>query len=104
MEFSDYATIARTTRVEPDELPAAVMWALGIAGEAGEVVEKIKKCWRDGELDRDGVLKELGDLLWYTTALAEELDSTLTEVAMMNITKLQKRLREGTIQGTGDER
>jgi len=76
---------------------------LGIAGEAGEVTEKIKKHVRDGTpLDKDGVIKELGDVLFYVAALATHLDEDLSEVAAINIEKLRDRKARGVIQGSGD--
>ena len=76
---------------------------LGITGEAGEVSEKIKKHVRDGTpLDKDGVIKELGDVLFYVAALATHLDEDLSEVAAINIEKLRDRKARGVIQGSGD--
>jgi|TARA_R100000084_G_scaffold108987_1_gene73384 NTP pyrophosphatase (non-canonical NTP hydrolase) len=78
---------------------------LGITGEAGEVSEKIKKHVRDGTpLDKDGVIKELGDVLFYVAALATHLDEDLSEVAAINIEKLRDRKARGVIQGQGDNR
>lgn len=82
---------------------------LGLTGEAGEFADKIKKIIRDKEgvisaEDRVGLLKELGDVLWYVTSCARELDSSLPEVAEMNITKLLDRNKRNVLQGEGDER
>jgi len=69
---------------------------LGLAGEAGEVANIVKKIQRD----HDGVLTdetraklkdELGDVLWYISACADELGLTLDEIADFNIQKLAKR-------------
>lgn len=69
---------------------------LGLAGEAGEVANQLKKIFRDdaGSLTDDRkakILDELGDVLWYCAALARELNVPLSEVAQMNIDKLSKR-------------
>ena len=69
---------------------------LGLAGEAGEVANIVKKIQRDN----DGILTdevrgklkdELGDVLWYISACADELGVTLQEIAEYNVNKLAKR-------------
>lgn len=82
---------------------------LGLAGEAGETADKIKKILRDknGVLtdeDRIGVTKELGDVLWYLASIARYLDIPLSEIAVSNITKLEDRYQRNKIHGTGDNR
>lgn len=70
--------------------------ALGLTGEAGEVAEIVKKHLYQGHaLDKERVKKELGDILWYITLASEMMDTTLKEVAMLNIEKLQKRYPDG---------
>lgn len=83
--------------------------ALGLAGEAGEVADKVKKVIRDkeGTLDyatRREIAFELGDVLWYLAREAEEMGYTLAEIATMNIDKLNDRKIRGTLQGSGDNR
>jgi NTP pyrophosphatase (non-canonical NTP hydrolase) len=83
--------------------------ALGLAGETGEVVDKIKKVIRDrgGVLrsdDVEAIEKELGDVLWYLDACAAAIGSNLERVAGVNIAKLQLRKQRGTLQGSGDNR
>lgn len=78
--------------------------ALGLAGEAGEVANKIKKVIRDGTLDRNDVASELGDVLWYVAALARDLNVDLQDLAMQNLEKLYDRAARGAIQGNGDKR
>lgn len=90
----------------------SVSWvypALGLAGEAGEVAEKLKKVFRnkDGVMDIDditAITKELGDVLWYVATLADEIGVTLEEVAMTNVLKLRSRQERGVIKRSGDER
>ena len=53
---------------------------------------------------RQGLKKEIGDVLWYVAAMAYELGFTLEEVAESNVEKLTKRNVEGTISGDGDDR
>ena len=82
---------------------------LGLVGEAGETADKIKKILRDkdgvvsGE-DRDLVVKELGDTLWYIASIARYMDVSLSKVASSNIDKLESRYQRNQIHGEGDER
>lgn len=81
--------------------------ALGLAGEAGELANKIKKILRgDYEADyiREDIAAELGDVLWYAAMLAAEFDLSLEDVARANLEKLAARQARGTIKGSGDER
>jgi NTP pyrophosphatase (non-canonical NTP hydrolase) len=69
---------------------------LGLAGEAGEVANQLKKIIRDdaGSMTADRkekLIDELGDVLWYCAALARELGLPLSQVAQINIDKLSKR-------------
>lgn len=82
---------------------------LGLLGEAGEIAEKMKKIIRDKDCDingedRDLLIKEDGDVVWYTGALAKDLDTTLESVARQNIDKLESRKQRGVLQGSGDNR
>lgn len=80
---------------------------LGVAGEAGEMSECIKKHLR-GDFDLDEVkrraFKEIGDTMYYLAVCAYELGLNLDEIAEHNIAKLAKRMAEGKIKGDGDER
>ncbi len=80
--------------------------ALGLAGEAGEVCEKIKKALRDhhGVFDRDALTRELGDVLWYVAVLANDLGLTLGDIATTNLAKLADRAERGVLGGEGDTR
>lgn len=89
--------------------PAYVAKILGLAGEAGEVAEKYKKIIRDkqghiSEEDRDGIIKELGDVLWYISALSTYLGTDLSKVAQTNLDKLSDRKNRDTQRGSGDNR
>jgi NTP pyrophosphatase (non-canonical NTP hydrolase) len=77
---------------------------LGLVGEAGEFAEKIKKFFRDGVIEDDLVKKELGDVLFYITALANYFNTNLQEVMDDNVKKLNDRKSRGTLQGSGDKR
>lgn len=70
--------------------------ALGLAGEAGEVADLIKKhLYHDHRLDAVRVAEELGDLLWYIVLAANICGYSLSEVMAKNIDKLRKRYPEG---------
>jgi len=78
--------------------------ALGLTGEAGEVSEKIKKLFRDNRIDDDAVLRELGDVLFYTVALSNIFGGSLVKIIELNMEKLNERVKNGTLQGSGDNR
>ena len=78
--------------------------ALGLTGEAGEVSEKIKKLFRDKRIDDDAVLKELGDVLFYTVALSNIFGGSLIKIIELNMEKLNDRVKNGTLKGSGDNR
>ena len=82
---------------------------LGLVGEAGETADKVKKILRDkdGAMsgdDKDLVVKELGDTLWYIASLSRYLEVPLSEVANGNIDKLESRFQRNKLHGKGDER
>lgn len=84
--------------------------ALGLAGEAGEVVEKIKKLMRDTDAkiltadQRHEIAKELGDVLWYVANLAADLEYSFNKIAEMNLNKLRSRKDRDVLKGSGDNR
>lgn len=70
--------------------------AMGISGEAGEVTDYLKKVvFHDHNLNKEKVLEELGDVLWYVACTAEILGFNLEQIAEMNIEKLKKRYPYG---------
>tara|TARA_R110000764_G_scaffold154783_1_gene242585 strand:- start:77 stop:436 length:360 start_codon:yes stop_codon:yes gene_type:complete len=78
---------------------------LGLVGESGEIAEKLKKAIRDKvPFNRYDMLKELGDVLFYVTALANLHDSSLAEVLEINMRKLNSREARGVLSGNGDDR
>jgi len=110
MTFDDYQMQATTTARYPGqgEFTGLAYVALGLNGEAGETAEKVKKMWRDnGEMTeetRAGIIKELGDTLWYAAQIATEIDVDLSEVAQTNLDKLADRRERNAIHGSGDDR
>ena len=109
MNFQEYQEKSRKTAKYPDAGHNFVYPVLGLAGESGEVAEKVKKIIRDkgGLIDeetREALKKELGDVLWYVSQLATEFGLKLDDVAEGNIEKLYSRLERGMINGDGDNR
>jgi NTP pyrophosphatase (non-canonical NTP hydrolase) len=108
VELSEYQRRSRSTAAYPRDV-AITSPALGLAGEAGEVADHIKKVFRDdgGIVDaerREAIAGELGDVLWYIAQLATELDLELEEIAEGNLAKLASRAQRGVIAGSGDRR
>lgn len=112
MNFNDYQEEAISFAIYPKskEWDLPLYPALGLAGEAGEVAEKIKKLMRDTDAkiltfaQREDVARELGDVLWYCANLAEDLGLDLERVAELNLEKLRSRKDRGKISGSGDNR
>jgi NTP pyrophosphatase (non-canonical NTP hydrolase) len=83
--------------------------SMGLAGETGEVIEKVKHIIRDkgGEMTeekRELLKKELGDVLWYSSQLARTLGLSFEDIAELNIKKLADRESRGVIKAEGDTR
>ncbi len=102
MHFTDYQQKAKQTAKYPVIGHGVIYPTLGLTNEAGEVSGKIKKIFRDkgGVIsmeDRQALKAELGDVLWYLTQVASELDLSLEEIAEHNIAKLLDRQRRGKI-------
>lgn len=113
MTFDDYQQKAITTDTyggKGDVMSVAfINKVLGLVGEAGEVAEKVKKLQRnnDGkmsEVERQELVRELGDVLWYLSAIAHYLGEPLEQVADKNIVKLYDRKARGVIKSRGDNR
>lgn len=106
LTMNDYQLMALDYAVYNDEAHAIIYPALGLAGETGEVIEKVKKHLRDGKaVYRDvEVLKELGDVLWYLSVLSDDLGWSLADVASTNLDKLKSRKTRGVLHGDGDNR
>jgi len=104
--LNNYQMQAREFAIYPERMKV-VYPALGLAGEAGEVADKVKKIYRDDRTDAkflSEIAKEIGDVMWYCSVLAEDLGFSLQQVAEMNIYKLQSRKSAGNIAGSGDNR
>ena len=110
MTFDEYQKVALTTAINhPDKLMNQTIFAMGISGEAGEVLEKWKKivAYEDGVITEARLAelkKELGDVVWYIAVLAHSLGLSFDEIMQLNIDKLASRKKRGTQRGEGDNR
>lgn len=108
--FDEYQKDSALTNLHPPALvPPLVYYALAINEEAGELAGKIKKIYRDqngvmADGDKEAIMHEGGDVLWYLTRLCEVLGISLSTMAFHNLEKLEGRVERGTIQGSGDKR
>jgi NTP pyrophosphatase (non-canonical NTP hydrolase) len=100
--FDEYQELANTTRSEQrGDMELAVL-TLGLSGETGEFVERVKKKLGHGHpLPATLVMDELGDILWYVTVLASYYDLSLSGIADNNIKKLAHRYPDGFVEGGG---
>ena len=107
-DFNSYQRSATKTAIYPPE-HKILYPALGLAGEAGEVANKVKKVMRDGvenQVDdwKEQIASEIGDVLWYCAALATDLNMQLGMIAALNEKKLRDRFDRGKLNGSGDNR
>jgi len=110
MNFKDYQKKATTTALYPKKYKV-IYPALGLGDEAGEVLGKIKKWLRgdDGgeklsQERKEAIADEMGDVLWYLSALSCDLDISLDDIAKNNLKKLKSRKERGVLHGNGDKR
>ena len=97
MTPNEYQKLARTTfNPAPSQKDVLINAVMGLCGESGEAIDIVKKHLHQGhELDRDKLLKELGDIAWYLAEAATALDMDLETVLERNIEKLRARYPEG---------
>lgn len=106
--LNEYQQGALETAIYPKEYKI-IYPSLGLAGESGEVCDKIKKIIRDNNCEvsddkKREIAKELGDVLWYIATLANDIDYKLEDIAKMNYDKLYSRQQRGVLGGSGDNR
>lgn len=111
MNFNEYQEKASQTAIYPNKnsIVGLMYCTLGMSGEAGEVSERVKKLYRDhnGIVSEDikkDITKELGDVLWYLSGIAKELNISLDDIATTNIEKLFSRKERNVLHGEGDNR
>jgi NTP pyrophosphatase (non-canonical NTP hydrolase) len=97
MNFDEYQNWAhRTSNEMLTQREGKIAAALGLTGEAGEVAELVKKWFAHGHPeDKDKLVKELGDVLWYVAEMASRCDIRLDSIAEQNIAKLKARYPDG---------
>jgi NTP pyrophosphatase (non-canonical NTP hydrolase) len=107
--INDYENFVVSTQKFPKEVAKEYL-VLGLVSEAGEVAGVWKRVLRqdptntDSEYVKEQMLQELGDVLWYVTALCLQNNISLEELILINTEKLAKRLENNTIKGKGDNR
>ena len=109
MDFTEYQDQAEETAVYPDpgNIGGLTYCTLGLAGEAGEFANKLKKIIRGDTTmiqSRNDLIDELGDVLWYLSQVAWNLNVDLDTVAVLNIEKLKSRQQRSVVKGSGDNR
>lgn len=108
MSLNEYQQAALKTAIYPRDHEIPYL-ALALNGEAGEVADKVKKVLRDKggrfyQPDIRAMAFELGDTLFYMALLAKALGYNLSDIAQLNIDKINSRIERGTLHGSGDER
>lgn len=114
MTFNEYQKKSRKTalytNIDKEVIGSHILYpTLGLAGETGEFVEKIKKIIRNkngvfDEEDKESLKGELGDILWYIAQLATDLGLELDDIAKSNLDKVLSRLERNAINSEGDNR
>lgn len=97
MEVNEYQELAmRTVNPELNKRDVLINSVMGLCGESGEVIDIVKKWFAHGhELDKEKLIKELGDVAWYLAEAATALDVSLEKILTGNIEKLKKRYPDG---------
>lgn len=108
MTLDDYQQSALSTAIYPHDHEISYL-ALALCGEAGELADKVKKVIRDKnerfyQPDIHAIANELGDVMWYAANLAHVLGYKLSDIARLNIDKINSRMERGTLHGEGDTR
>lgn len=111
--FKEFAELCEGTDLgtsaQDNLTPGWMYYVLGIGGETGELLEKIKKLFRDdkgvlSEERKKAVVLEMGDIMWYMARLCDQLDIPFSDVPRMNIEKLYSRKDRDKLHGDGDNR
>lgn len=95
IDFQTYQLQAMRTAKPMEPADDLMHAALGLAGEAGEFADAIKKHLVYGrELDRENAAEEIGDILWFCALACQTLGISMASVAQANIDKLRLRYPE----------
>jgi len=97
MKFKEYQKKAlRTKGNYTDNIDQLINGVMGLTGESGEVIDLIKKYLYQGhELDKNKIIDELGDVLWYINLIVDAVNVDLEDIARCNIKKLEQRYPTG---------
>lgn len=97
MDVNEYQKAAMAT-LNPalDKKNVLINSVMGLCGESGEAIDIVKKWLMQGhELDKDHLIKELGDVAWYLAEAATALDVSLETIFQGNLAKLHQRFPNG---------
>lgn len=108
MTLNEYQALALQTAIFSTDKNISYL-TLALCGEVGELADKVKKVLRDkgGQFyapDMAAIAMELGDALYYMANIAKFLGYGLSDIARLNVEKIQGRIDRGTLQGSGDNR
>jgi NTP pyrophosphatase (non-canonical NTP hydrolase) len=102
MDADKYQQLSKRTLIDKPTEPFAFqiiicsLSVIGIAGEAGEINDLVKKgIFHQHGLDVAEVAEEIGDLMWYVAALCTKLELNLSNILKYNVAKLEKRYPDG---------
>ena len=97
MTIREYQDLAmRTLNPELSQKDVLINSVMGLCGESGECIDIVKKWLAQGhELDKDALIKELGDVAWYLAETAYALDLSLEDILRGNLEKLKNRYPQG---------
>ena len=97
MNINDYQKEAmRTLNPELNKKDILINSVMGLCGESGEAIDIVKKWLMQGhDLDKNHLIKELGDIAWYLAEAATALDVPLDTILQGNLDKLHKRYPDG---------
>jgi len=96
MDFNEYQKLAMRTASGDSKQNLILNGVMGLCGESGECIDIVKKHMFQGhELDKQKLLDEASDCLWYLAEIAAGLEVTLDEIACHNVEKLKKRYPDG---------
>lgn len=102
MTLNEYQMLAMRFRM-PSATPRYAIY--GLVGEVGELCSHLAKAIRDEYVaDQEYIKKELGDILWFVAAIADDAGFDLKDIAATNLNKLEGRKARNTISGNGDNR
>jgi NTP pyrophosphatase (non-canonical NTP hydrolase) len=104
MNLNEYQQKAKEFRVPTAPPEERVMGLLEEAGEVAAVFKRLLRGDYGPDIAATKLAKELGDILWYVSQIAEDNDWPLEDIATTNIEKLESRKTRNLIMGSGSER